>query len=170
MRQIRTGVFETNSSSTHSICISTERSLPLDYPSVVHFSCKHFGWKEAKLDSPDEKASYLYASILDLFSQRDAEKIKNKIHEYLSEEDIVCEFDEPIYHTYSGMRFIDNAGIDHAGNDEHMDFVKAVLHNKKRLLRYLFSINSYVLTGNDNNDSDVSICANYPHEEYYKGN
>lgn len=78
MRQIRTGVFETNSSSTHSICISTERSLPLDYPSVVHFSCKHFGWKEAKLDSPDEKASYLYASILDLFSQRDAEKSKTR--------------------------------------------------------------------------------------------
>lgn len=170
MIQIRTGVFETNSSSTHSICISSERSRSLDYPSIVHFSCKHFGWEEARLDSPDEKASYLYASILDMFDKNDAEEAKNKIFEYLSEEGIECEFDEPVYDLFSGTYFISNAGVDHVGEGEHADFVEAVLHSKKRLLRYLFSPNSYVLTGNDNSDTDVSIHANYSHEEYHKGN
>lgn len=50
------------------------------------------------------------------------------------------------------------------------EFVKAVCTDEDRLLHYLFSKNSYVETGNDNDDDDVNIHVDYPHEEYYKGN
>lgn len=170
MRQIRRGVFETNSSSTHSVCISSERGQPLDYPSIVHFKCAYFGWEECRLESPDDKASYLYSSILALYGREEAETAKNRIFKFLAEEDIDCEFDLPVYYKYDGYVYLDNGGIDHAGEDEHVNFVENVLHSKKRLLRYLFSPHSYVLTGNDNEATDVSINADYPHEEYYKGN
>lgn len=49
-------------------------------------------------------------------------------------------------------------------------FVDKTTSNRGRLLRYLFSDESFVLTGNDNSEYDVDICALYPHEEYYKGN
>ena len=58
--------------------------------------------------------------------------------------------------------------VDH-GN-EAKEFVDAVCTDENKLLHYLFSKKSYVETGNDNDDYDVSINVDYPHEEYYKSN
>lgn len=167
MKQVRIGVFETNSSSTHSICISTDRKEFLLYPSHLVFKCGEFGWDEARLATPEEKASYLYSSMICLFDINELESSKAKILDYLAEEGITCEFEQPVYECGG---FICNADIDHAGSDDHPDFIRKTIHSKKRLFRYLFSEKSFVLTGNDNNDTDVDISVDYPHEEYYKGN
>ena len=37
-------------------------------------------------------------------------------------------------------------------------------------MRYLFSSESFIITGNDNDDHSVDINVKYDHEEYYKGN
>ena len=58
MKQIRKGVFETNSSSTHSICIAKDAELTI--PQSLHFSFGEFGWECDTLYSVSEKASYLY--------------------------------------------------------------------------------------------------------------
>ena len=42
-RQIRRGCFETNSSSTHAICIATEDVLNI--PKNIHFGFDDFGWE-----------------------------------------------------------------------------------------------------------------------------
>lgn len=55
-------MFETNSSSTHSICIT--KSDVLDIPSSVYFTTGEFGWSHQKLNSVKEKASYLYTAII----------------------------------------------------------------------------------------------------------
>lgn len=171
MRQVRRNVFETNSSSTHSICIATSRNTELTYPAKMYFRCEDFGWARDKLISPEDKAAYLYASFLSLNSRDKAQEIMAFIMKTLDSVGVECEFETPIYRNYGGGEFyVQNASVDHCGEDDHQRFVDKTTSNKGRLLRYLFSNESFVLTGNDNSEYDVNICALYPHEEYYKGN
>lgn len=170
MRQERRGVFETNSSSAHSICIATNRNTELSYPAKLVFRCEDFGWGFDRLDTPEEKAAYLYASFLNLYSREKAQDVMAFIMETLDSVGVECEFDEAVYHNYGSGSYVVNASIDHCGEDDHQRFVDKTTSNKGRLLRYLFSEDSFVLTGNDNSDMDVDIHALYPHEEYYKGN
>ena len=170
MYKERSGVFETNSSSTHSICITKEMDMEPTYPKKLVFRCEHFGWEEKTLSRPEEKAAYLYASILSLQTKKEVVHSKKIISKILSKVGVSCEFDQPEYFGDDEYCFCDSAGIDHAGEDYHYAFVNGVLGDSDRLLRYLFSEKSFVLTGNDNDATDVEIRATYPHEEYYKGN
>ena len=172
MYQIRSNIFETNSSSTHSICITSDRR-GLSLPAKLTFRCDYFGWSWSELRTPGDKAAYLYASMLSLYPREEVNKMTAKITDALAKEGVVCEFEEPEYKAYgSGRLYCENADVDHAGENEHAAFVKHTVNNKNRLLRYLFSENSFVLTGNDNDPDDRTVDINVPykHEEYYKGN
>ena len=158
MIQIRRSVFETNSSSTHSICIT--KNKPDEIPAVCRFGLGEYGWEERQIVGK-EKADYLYTAIM---CQKDHEQLKQRLFEILSSLNIKCEFEEAKRNEYGWYDFY----VDHGG--ETRDFIEAVLHSQKRLLRYLFSDESFVLTGNDNSYVDVDIDVKYPHEEYYKGN
>ena len=167
MKQVRRGVFETNSSSTHSICITDSDALaPL--PFSVKFTCGEFGWEWETLRDIHEKASYLYSSMLALYTNEELMAAKEKIARYLAEADITCEFEEPVKNQEYG--YYENASVDHAGMDEHRQFVDDTINDKGQLFRYLFNDESFVLTGNDNEYSDVDVDVEYPHKEYYKGN
>lgn len=171
MYQVRSRVFETNSSSTHSICITTNRKTTMIHPDHVHFRCDKFGWEHRRLDSMEDKAAYLYSSMLHLFEQKELERATEKIVNTLYKFKITCSFDKPEYCDYgSGFKFCVNAFVDHSGEDDHKEFVEKTVNNEGRLLRYLFSQDSFILTGNDNDDYDVSVNVKYPHETYYKGN
>ena len=79
MLQIRKNVFETNSSSTHSLVISKkERSydytLPVD-TGVLTIPFGEFGWGPELLLEPIEKLSYLVTDRIDLYEI--PEEIKN---------------------------------------------------------------------------------------------
>ena len=168
MIQIRRSVFETNSSSTHSICITSNRKYAeLNIPASLYFRCENFGWEYRKLLSAEDKAAYLYASILSLYDKENAEIAKNTIWEMLGEEKIEATFEPPDWSSYG---YCMNASVDHCGQDDHAKFVECILRNKGRLLRYLFSEQSFVITGNDNGYHDIEISVDYPHEEFYKGN
>ena len=170
MHQIRAGVFETNSSSTHSICITTNRRTSMCHPEHVHFRCDSFGWEWRKLDTVDEKAAYLYSSAVDLMDRKELQKATEHIVDTLFKFGITCTFEEPIYGNHGqGFLYCENADIDHCGEGDHRAFVQRTIYNDGRLLRYLFSHDSYVLTGNDNEYGSVAINAKYPHETFYKG-
>jgi hypothetical protein len=62
MLKIRQGVFETNSSSTHSICIA--KKAELNIPKHVYFDFGEFGWECDTLRSLSKKASYLYTGLI----------------------------------------------------------------------------------------------------------
>lgn len=174
MLQIRPGVFETNSSSTHSICIATDRKEPLKLQDRLWFATGDYGWAWEKLTDPEEKASYLYSAILELYERNKAEELKNRIVDILASAGVTCGFSKARYHDYGGRLYCENASVDHGDDGELKDFVDKTVHNKGRLMRFLFSPKSFVLTGNDNDfddrDRSVDIHADYPHEEYYKGN
>lgn len=174
-KQIRQGVFETNSSSIHAIAIATDTKYPL--PDIIEFRFGDFGWEFDKLTSRKERANYLYTCL--------AYVDKDKLKEYLQfisttlkSHGISVYFEDfrlrPFtWYTDDKVEFYlepaNDAYVDHG--DEAREFVEAVCSDEKLLLDYLFSDKSYVLTGNDNDDRDVTIInEDYPHLEFYKGN
>lgn len=147
-RQIRNSVFETNSSSTHSICISKKPAAIRDF---IHFRIGEFGWENDCVDTTD----YLYTAILE---QYDADELLERLKEILDNHSIEYEFEEPHYDISSDgqYKWLNDGYIDHS--DEARDFVLAVLNDEDLLMRCLFSADSCVYTGNDNQDCHPSGC------------
>lgn len=156
-RQIRSSVFETNSSSTHSIAIS---KAPAVIGKSIHFGIGEFGWENSCADTAD----YLYTAILYVYSSEVAEEKIEHLKRILDKYDVSYEFEEPEYWIgSSGNAYLDNGYIDHG--DELTEFLEAVFSNEDLLMRYLFG-NSIVYTGNDNQDERPSGC-NIANAEYY---
>ena len=73
MKQIRNKVFETNSSSTHSVSVSYKNSnyysedcleIFIDYDdNKVHVEFGEFGWEWASYDTPYEKLQYIITML-----------------------------------------------------------------------------------------------------------
>lgn len=139
MIQVRGGVFETNSSSTHSICIQ-KKPVDADYSYIV-FNTGGYGWSEREVNLGD----YLYTAILCL--DPDGKKgYLSKLKSILDSHCIRYEFEWPEYdekwHDYK------DCYIDHYY--ETAPFVEAMLSDEDLLLRGLFGQDSVVYTGNDN--------------------
>lgn len=134
--QIRNNVFETNSSSTHAICITKKHIYPSDLPEVIVFKHDEFGWEVRKLKSCKKRASYLYEAICSSSNKYDRLETLEKI---LNSYGIKCEFESP-GDEYCGY-------IDH-GYDLY-DFVEDLLSDEDKLMTYLFG-DSFIVTGNDN--------------------
>lgn len=141
-RQIRSSVFETNSSSTHSIAIS---KAPVVAGKYISFDIGKFGWENGVADTAD----YLYTAILE---QNNSTELLNKLKKILDKHSVEYKFEEPRYRkSYNG----EYEYIDHGYELE--EFLDAVLNNEDLLMRYLFG-DSTVYTGNDNQASDLSGC------------
>lgn len=170
--QVRRSVFETNSSSTHSISIVKESSN-IHFPSVVEFNAGEFGWEWENYNDYLSKASYLYTAILETTQLKVTEDLAdgkkqckdlideklNKIREILWKYGIECVFDSyeikhydyevsvgkhhNYYPEYDGY-------IDHGY--ELADWVNRILNDEKLLINFLFDNDSVIETGNDNDD------------------
>lgn len=156
-RQIRSSVFETNSSSTHSIAIS---KAPVVIGKSIHFGIGEFGWENDTANTAD----YLYTAILYVYSSDVAEEKIEHLKRILDKYDVSYNFEEPKYWiSSSGSAYLDNGYIDHG--DELTGFLDTILSNEDLLMRYLFG-NSTVYTGNDNQDHEPSGC-NIAWDEYH---
>lgn len=160
-RQIRPGVFETNSSSTHAICITKKRVDKDEFPNQIEFNHNEFGWEFKVYEDIVSKASYLYQAICDLYQYNNKKKEMyiNQIYSTLGKYGIESSFDKN-----------DNGYVSNNYCNNLKEFVNAVMHSEKRLLRYLFG-ESKVITGNDNENTfgdymDQHNFKNY--EMYYK--
>ena len=142
-RQIRRGVFETNSSSTHSICISKAPVKPRD---CIYFGIGEYGWENDCVDTID----YLYTAIL---CMHDAEDLLKRLKNILDNHSIEYEFEEPIYSEHG---YLDNGYIDHSYDTR--EFIDAVLLDEDMLMRCLFGADSCVYTGNDNQNCNPAGC------------
>jgi hypothetical protein len=189
MKQTRFNVFETNSSSTHSICISKESHKNI-LPSQVEFRGKDFGWEEAIYTDVESKASYIYTlsidyrqdswfynqdhTVADEYKQAvaDANAFEDKVTQYLKSENISCSFNpnEGEWVKFNGEKSHYMRSIDHSDMKGCIELLHYVLESKENLFNYLFNLDSYIITGNDNDGSDVNVKVDYPHETFYKGN
>lgn len=142
-KQIRNSVFETNSSSTHSICISKKPVLATG--KHVDFYIGDYGWEHDSVDP----ASYLYTAIL---CMSDSEELIEQLKDVLNRNKITYSFAKP---DYSEEGWLNNGYVDHSYDTR--DFIDTVLSNEDMLIRYLFG-DSYVYTGNDNGGSYFDMC------------
>lgn len=161
--QIRNGVFETNSSSVHAICIAKKNSAvnPKLIPKKQVFKRGDFDWDEAKLSTPDEKASYLYSAIVCLGQHPEYRWMEKKLEQMVWDMGITPEFEPETEEVYTN--------VNHYG--ETLEFVLRVLHSEKALKRYLYSDQSFVLTGNDNEpETYPHVNIDYKADVYWKMN
>ena len=147
MINIRKNIFETNSSSTHAICISKNNNYNI--PTTLNFTFGEFGWENKFIYDTEELASYLYTGMYHRYNgdEKLIEKFKNYLYETLGKYGCECSFEEPSESKYGWM---DSGYVDHA--EDLDDFLNSFNKSEKRLLRYLFSPDSFIITGNDNED------------------
>lgn len=147
MKTIRHNVFETNSSSTHSIAVPKSCSEVKN----ITFHVDDFGWGFEEADPAD----YFYTAI---YATSDNEELVNeklsKLKTILEERGISYKFMPVNTHTntYLGTEYfyLDNGYIDHGG--ELGDFVDELLEDGDKCVRFLSE--GLVFTGNDNADSE----------------
>ena len=162
-RQIRNSVFETNSSSTHSIAIPKNGG---NTPNYISFHTDEFGWGFGEADVAD----YFYTAIYETSNSGEEidEKIK-KLKHILNEHGIEYHFQKPkshIWHdNYKNKDYIslDDGYIDHGF--ELKEFVDELLNDGDKLVRFLS--NGLVFTGNDNSDNEGFINRNEEFIEDY---
>lgn len=151
-RQVRRCAFETNSSSTHAICI-TKGEYRYNSFSHIDFETGEFGWENDEYDSLYSKASYLITAILSPDKDQ-ADKNLQKLKDILDSNNIEytlpkLKVDSWEYGGETRYYYDIDGYIDHSGETE--DFVNDVLADSNKLFRYLFG-DSMVITGNDNSD------------------
>lgn len=166
----RANLFETNSSSVHALCVSKETYSEKDLPKEVYFELYEYGWEEDTLCSPDEKASYLWTAVCYLYGDytdedgtKSIEERRKFIEEALNSHNIHAEFEDPKEYKYF---YIDHGSI--LGK-----WLEDILSDADKLMRFLFSENSMVITGNDNiYEDDSPAWSNVPNncDVYMKGN
>lgn len=163
-QQSRNGVFETNSSSIHTISIYNNDDYKENMKNAtrVWFGSGEYGWGE---DVYTCDASYLWTAIVTSgrYNHEQIQLIKNSIADILIKNNIDYEFEPYKVVTYEDgsngyCTFDDWSYIDHT--EDLWDFLDYIVNidytvNEEHLLRYLF--NSYVCTGNDNCDSGYEI-------------
>ena len=141
MKQIvRTGVFETNSSSSHSLSVARgDQEFVYDtiYPDqngVIEVLGQEFGWGWSKHNDSMTKLAYAFQ---DSYGHEDL--IKEVVMEQTGATEVI--FDE-------------NGGyIDHDGVGTTSD----LRSNKKDLRNFIFNKNSWLFIGNDNTEPDPTF-------------
>lgn len=150
-RQIRKKVYETNSSSTHAICIAKDGYELKDH---IDFHTGEYGWECDEYGDLDNKASYLITAILSMDKESADEKLI-QLEGILDENEITYTIPELNVNSYEygkKKHYYYDIGydyIDHAG--ELRSWLDDLLSDSDKLFRYLFG-DSVIITGNDNDD------------------
>ena len=187
--QVRQGVFETNSSSTHAISIMSYSECRKEdwfdeytVPAHVHFGVDgQFGWEFSTYNDIASKAAYFWITCCTqygMLSERDKlSEIMSTVTTWLNEEgvtDVTFDVGE-----YTGIPWRHNEDDEDDGDRysvfdgyvDHSDFefVELLLSNKKIFLSYLLNHESQIATGNDNDDAEVEY-ADGAKWTFWKGN
>lgn len=139
---IRTGVFETNSSSAHSITLaSATQQFILDtiYPDQfgrVYVNGGEFGWEWRKYNDAQTKLDYAYQGNVDV------EMLERVVKEQTGATEVV--FSKKGY---------ESGYIDHQSSGT----VNEVCIDDARTRDFIFNKNSWLFTGNDNSQADPTF-------------
>ena len=174
MRQIRKSVFETNSSSTHSVSVSRKNSNyysenclenHIDYDNKVHVEFGEFGWEWASYDSPYEKLQYIVtmlaetegrniSTVDELFETDGFKLINDAVADYCNCDGIWIDSDMKMNsYEWDGKehQYLDHDGyIDHQSHEDYksvQDFLDDYCVNVEQ---FIFDDGVCVITDNDN--------------------
>lgn len=152
MEQIRKGIFETNSSSIHSVCIPKKPKI--EFPEKIVFKHTYFGYSSSANDhykTLEEKASYLWEALLYLEDDYDRigeDLVQKYIKDFLDRLGVKYEFveDEDLIHGFDSRYGSDN-------------FFEKVVKDEEKLKAFLFDPESVanVMTDHDFYDIEDSV-------------
>lgn len=175
----RTGVFETNSSSSHSISIAEEASMMMDnslmadQDGIVTLTGGEFGWEWAKYNDATTKANYVAVMILHLkndiaYYKENVGKPDNSywqgLPQWASEnyETVIKNFQDLLKDQIGCTKLEMNLSSDYKeANYSYIDHqsiedIKDVewLLDKEKIRQFIFNQNSWLFTGNDNDTAE----------------
>lgn len=155
MKNIRVGVFETNSSSTHSISIVANSSGILDSllpneEDAIFLTGGEFGWEWQKYNDALTKANYCAVDAQDDYAK--SCMLVDVISEHTGVKKVILQVDS-------------NGYIDH----QSVGTTNEIFESSDKLKHFIFDKNSWLFTGNDNEDEppnffDVDENTVYTHE------
>lgn len=174
-KQVRKQVFETNSSSSHSLTLGSLllTPVPFDFATMragtVTLEQRKYGWEWARYYTAREKACYLLTQILqgDAIPGGDADVVTAELRENDDRVDLLCAAIED----FTGMRVLLKPGSKGYIDDESVGVGLSKLREPGKLQRLLFCPESYIETGNDNDCPPVNIPVDLPGksaEPYYR--
>lgn len=155
----RIGVFETNSSSTHSVCIVSgpcDQTLQPESDGCIHVYPGEFGWKYQDYWDSETKASYAYTwcmNNVDGDNNKDAEELcpDPMIHKFTMLKEVIEE------QTGSTVIFEKNLAayyrfgyIDHQSWENEENCLQEAWSSKEKLKSFLFNQDSLLHTDHDN--------------------
>jgi hypothetical protein len=153
MKKIRNSVFETNSSSTHSISLSdiplnpdVMQTLPIDENGVVTLSGGDYGWEIETYRDAISKANYALVYAMDWSGDRSEEFqeiLKDVIKEQTGCKDVIFEGGLCDWKEGFDFGYIDHQSVE--DNDLHYLF-----EDKEKLRNFIFNPMSILETDNDN--------------------
>lgn len=175
MIQIRSSVFETNSSSTHSVSISRKNSNYYDASSLnffiddddnkVHVKFGEFGWEIESYWSPYDKLQYIVTmlvetegnnitSVDDLFKTDGFKLINDAVADYCNCDGIWIDEDMKLNsYTWDGKThyYIDHDGyIDHQSCEDYKSVQDFLDDYCLDVTKFIFDNGVVVHTDNDN--------------------
>ena len=147
MKVQRTGVFETNSSSTHAISISLgdfgnskRGKLPVDEKGICRIFPGQFGWEKRNYTDAATKASYCLTACWSCGA--DEKMLKRVVRDNMPDANDVVFVGKPGPRPSWDCDYY----IDHQSSDVHCD----AFESDETLTRFIFSKRSHLYTGNDN--------------------
>lgn len=171
MKTVRTNVFETNSSSTHSIIIPRNRKVrKQEKRKIVVATIGEYGWE---YETYYDLLSYIYTALCCIYKDK-YEKYTKKIENVAQQYNIEIVWEKPefnyIYDKDDNITYcyLENGYIDH--DDELVEFLEDLFNDDELLIDTILS--GYVKTGNDNDgwDDDDYDETTEDCYYYYKGN
>lgn len=141
---VRRSVFETNSSSVHTLSI-IKNPKNLQIPKKVTIDTgRYFGWENEIYSDLETKLSYLWLAINEYSKEDMRPKFINLLYEQLHKLGI------------NDIEAVDKSdsmfsGIDHG--DEAGEFIEEILEDPVKFKNFLFDDESFILTGNDNEEA-----------------
>lgn len=173
--QTRSNVFETNSSSSHSLTLSKDDLVPQTFDKktlrngVVDIELGDYNWEWRRYHDVKNKLRYLITQLTDgkLPEGDDPQALTETLIERNEQFRLLSD----VVHKHTGceLRVLpSDGGIDHQSARGDAAVGMELFDSAQRLQAFLFNENAYVETGNDNNSAPWSISTDRGSKLYYE--
>lgn len=167
-KQIRSSVFETNSSSSHSLTLGTGNLVATPFsPEMlrageVPLRPGEYGWEWRRYYTAREKLGYLLTQVTDGKVEVDTEALRESNPFFAQLYDVVKD--------HTGCRLVVEPGqgsIDHQSARAEGAVGMKLFDDTDKLRAFLFDDTAYLETGNDNNPPPWTISSDIGQREYF---
>lgn len=157
MRQVRNNVFETNSSSTHSISISRRGSLEksnlmIEYDGYIHTHLGEYGWEVRNYYTQADRLLYLVTMAWEKSDYCNEDDLRSAIDRFMETPEF-REISDKVgkYAECSGVLLeYEDGYIDHQSHEDYGSLNDFLGQNEIDLVEFIFRSGVIVHTDNDN--------------------